>query len=899
VAGAGTGKTAVIAERYRRLVRRGEDPGRILVLTFTERAASEMIERIRARSGLDNPPNVGTFHALALAWLRQEFKHSGLNPGFQILRGPDRWIFMRELMWELADPGLAADERPDDQVAPILRFQERMKQELIPLGALSAWAARIVDVDRRRRYEAVAHLLRVHAERTRRRGLLDFDDLLVFALRILQRQEAVRRRFAERYRWIMVDEYQDTNLAQERLVELISSPLHNVCVVGDDDQSIYRFRGASRANLERFLNLFPACVTRTLGVNRRSAEPVVAAARQLIEHDSERLVKNLGALRTGAKTGDGVFVWRCATAETEARAVAAEIERLVDTGSDPAKIAVLVRTHALADPIVRALLQAGIPVVHWSGRGFYQRAEVRDLICYLRLLNNPRDVLAAARLVQRPPLSLPLEEAWPHLEGGRRQDRDCLRALTAWSPTQPWALTLIDLAGSIAQLGVQDLFFELMNRTAYADGAVAAAPSRIEADLVAAAISRFGELVDEWCEGNVDHSLHRFMEHLELVLTSGVDEERMPVESDRAVQVLSIHQAKGLEFDAVFVPSLVEGRLPQPRRSEDFELPGQLSDPTLRGRQDHLAEERRLLYVAMTRARHRLYLSFAERYLGARKWAPSRFLGEMGEVAIEDVGGDGSAAAESPAAGPAGLGEGARLSFSSISAYRDCPRRYWYRYQLRLPEPATVEAQLGNVVHRALMRAGRLREAHQPVSTARLRSLYESSWAEEDLTDPRRQRALRRLGWEQLRAWREAGGLEGSPAYVEQRFSAEMDGWELHGAIDRVDRGTAGSDEGWTITDFKTGSQIPASRLRRDLQLALYALGARVGLGLIGPLELQIVYLRDSHRVLIEADSELLDNARAVGAEVVQAISRGDFGARPEPRRCRLCAYRMVCPDAL
>jgi len=247
VAGAGTGKTAVIAERFHRLVNAVASPGSILVMTFTERAAAEMRQRIEDQIEVAAPA-VGTFHSIALGWLRADGRAVGVPPGFRILTGADRWILTRELMWQLGDNALTGDERPDDLVGPALQMLERMKQELVPIARLAAWAASTDDRERGDLMRACVRLFRAYERECRKQRYLDFEDLLVLSVRMLESQPRVLDRYTDRYRNVLVDEYQDLNLAQERLVELVASRSEPF-VVGDDDQSIYRFRGASRASL--------------------------------------------------------------------------------------------------------------------------------------------------------------------------------------------------------------------------------------------------------------------------------------------------------------------------------------------------------------------------------------------------------------------------------------------------------------------------------------------------------------------------------------------------------------------------------------------------------------------------------------------------------------------------
>jgi DNA helicase-2/ATP-dependent DNA helicase PcrA len=926
VAGAGTGKTAVITERYRHLLEAGVEPASILVMTFSERAAQEMRARIVTATGLDDPPQVGTFHSLAMRWLREAGERSAAPAGFSILAGPERWILMRELMWELADPALVGAERPDDLVAPLLKLQERLKQELIPLARLLAWCHSSADPEKRDYLAAAAGLFKEHGRRLRRLRLLDFDDLLLQAVRLLEDQPGIRAAYGWRHPWIMVDEYQDTNLAQERIVELLAGAgPGNVCVVGDDDQSIYRFRGASRASMERFLSCFPGAQTWTLGRNLRSRANIVAAAAALIDHNPGRLAKPLSALAAG---GPAIRVLSCDDSRSEARAIAQEAARLGAEGVALASIAVLTRTHAIARPVGEALDEIGLPWQQRGGQGLYQRPEIRDLIATLRLLNDPNDLLALARLASRPPLSLDLGKVLARVSEAADAGRSPLVALSGWGPTRRWAGLMLDLVALKAGLGVDDLLFEMLDRSRYLD--TVGAPGGPEPERAVANVSRFVELVAEYCERRVDHSLRLFVEHLELVVLSGVEEDvAVPDSQSNAVQVMSIHQAKGLEFEAVFIPSLVEGRLPQPRRGDRMELPPQLLEPAVRGREDHLAEERRLCYVAMTRARSQLWLSWAERYEGDRPWRPSRFLDEirqpargspvqLEEVRVEAVG--SGPRLTSPAAGgrrparhrPAGAEDDAlTLSYSAISTYRECPRQYRYRYLLTLPVRPAVEAQFGSLLHLVLMRAGRISREGREVTADELEALQREAWAETDLTDPRRRPALVSLGRRLLEAFRESGGLAEPPHLIEQSFTTTIDSWTLRGIIDRVDTpptqegrgvgspgGPAAAAPAWRIVDYKTGAPVPASRLRRDLQLALYALGAREALGL-DPVELEIVYLRDARRVKVPADSALLEEARRIGGEVAAAIREGDFEPRPERRRCQLCAYRLACDSAL
>jgi DNA helicase-2/ATP-dependent DNA helicase PcrA len=358
-----------------------------------------MRQRIEELIG-EAAPAVGTFHSIALGWLRADGRAVGVPAGFQIVAGADRWILARELMWSIGDPVLTGDERPDDLVAPLLQMIERLKQELVPLQRLEAWAAATDDADRAELMRACVRLFRAYEKECRKRQLLDFDDLLLLAVRLFEQNPGVLRDYAARYPRVLVDEYQDLNLAQERLVELIARG-GDPFVVGDDDQSIYRFRGASRASLERFLRSFPQAQTITLGRNRRSSRKIVTAAAALIDNNPDRLPKELRSDAAGAP----VELWRCEDGLAESSAIAEEASQLAAGGTRLSAIAVLCRTNAIARPIAVALAARGLPHVVTGGHGFLDRPEVKDLIAMLRVIRDPQDLIAMARIKTRPAAS--------------------------------------------------------------------------------------------------------------------------------------------------------------------------------------------------------------------------------------------------------------------------------------------------------------------------------------------------------------------------------------------------------------------------------------------------------------------------------------------------------------
>ena len=631
---------------------------------------------------------------------------------------------------------------------------------------------------------------------------------------------------------------------------------------------------------------FPDARTITLGRNHRSSRRIVRAAASLIGHNAERLPKELSSARSGAR----LQVWLLPDGRTEAASIAAEASRLAASGMPLSEIAVLCRTNAIARPVAGALAAIGLPHVVAGGQGMLDRPEVRDVIALLRILNDPTDVIALARAFTRPPLSLAPEAALTVLRD--RDGKPPLTSLLGWAPARELAELMEDLTAQALKLDVRDLFFELMNRTRYLE-ALNAGLEASEGARCAANVSRFADGIAEFCDTNEDHSLASYMRHLDLVLLSGEDESPVAPEVDAsAVSVMTIHQAKGLEFEVVFVPSLVEGRLPQSGRPHRFELPPAVLEPLVRGREDVIAEERRLLYVAMTRARRHLYLTRASHYEGGRRWRDSRFLDEIrsdGALVERDIPASSTRQVQPQLPSTEG---NLVLSYSAIQAYRDCPRHYWYRYEQRLPATQSAEAVQGVILHETLRGAGELRRAGEEVGAARLRELHAEAWDSVTFPDPLRAQTFKRIGLAQLEAYRAAGGFDRAPHHTEQEFKTILDGFTLHGVIDRIDR----TEDGWLIIDYKSGR--PVARTRRDLQVALYGLGAAAALDL-KPTELEVVYLATGEKVQLEGVGALQAQAMKLASEAAAGIRSRRFEPQPERRKCRLCSYRLACADAL
>ena len=903
VAGAGTGKTRVLVERYRRLRQEGVPAEQILLLTFTEKAAREVLDRVEQEDYLPAGERfILTYHAFAQRFLQEEGWLCGIPKGFRIVSEVRKWELMRDVLLAKRPPHLFHAQRPYERIGELLKLVERAKQELVSPAEFRAWAdanATLDDPVLAAQREA-AFVYGEYQERLLAEERLDFDDTIYFSVQLLTQEPSVAARQSRRFAHIMVDEFQDTNFAQSRLLELLAGTERNLCVVGDDDQSIYKFRGASVANLRRFRAVFPDAAIVRLEENYRSRGPILRAAARLIAQDPDRLTKRLTPTR-----GEGrpVNVLTATSVTDEADAVAAFVKRAIDEGRHrPNAIAVLLRANAHLHNFARALQRSGVAYQVSGGRGYYQQPEIKDCLAYLRAIDGPDDTVCLMRLLSLPRYAVDAVQAgrWARRarDDGRRffdllleAEDDGARRLCA---------DLRHFAAQALRLGVDDLFYEVMEHTRYLDLERFQGP--IERLQVSANVQKLAELIAAYCDEHADHHLSAYLKHLDATEAAQADEEIAPLdETVNAVHLMTVHQAKGLEFGLVIVPHLVEGRFPANRRSEGLTLPDELLKEELPAAELHLAEERRLAYVAITRAREELICTLAGRYEGVKDWRPSRFLTPIrGEESRE-------LAAMSLLVPPAGLVEVARqvelplndappiaaLSYTQVDTYLRCPQMYQYRFVFRLPTRPKPQMQFGRILHEALKDALGSIEREKPLTWAMLDSAYVAAWARERFCAPEQAPSLQDLGRTYLRRAFDAGDLS-KPLLLEQPFSLRVDGLRLTGRIDRVDRHPNGSYE---VIDYKTGSAKRAADLQRDLQLGVYALAAREVFH-FNPLSLSYYYLETSERVTVDKPQDRLDDDRQTILKVAEGIRAELFPARPDRMKCSGCDFRLLCPSA-
>jgi DNA helicase-2/ATP-dependent DNA helicase PcrA len=622
LAGAGSGKTRVIVHRIAYLIsERGVAPYNILAVTFTNKAAGEMRERVRqllAGERLQSAPLISTFHALCVRILRVQIERlqEGYTRSFTIYDQDDSVRVVKAAVKDLGYDNERLGARSVQSAISHAKNQGLDSDD---------YAARVESSDERR--AAIARVFKLYEQRLVSNNALDFDDLLIKTVRLLRKDEETRAHYNDKFRYILVDEYQDTNSLQFALIRFLTEKQQNICVVGDESQSIYRWRGADISNILNFEQVYPDAKSIKLEQNYRSTQTILDVADAVIKNNTERKDKTLW---TANPAGARVFYYQALDAEAEARFVAAKIEE--HRRNDPAlRAAVLYRTNAQSRVFEEAMRRAGLQYNIVGGFSFYERAEVRDIISYLKLALNPHDSVAMMRVINTPPRGLGKQT----LDELDRRAKDF--GVSLWE-----AISIINDPATQTTGFAARASNSLKNFQKIITDLVALAQKEPASEVVKAAILDSGYA--EYLKTENSEEAESRLENLQELVNAAVDYDKEEggglrdfidsaalvsdtddYERDAPVTLLTMHSAKGLEFPLVFIVGLEDGLFPHSRSA---------ADPA------ELEEERRLCYVAITRAEKFLYVSHAmKRRVYGEELAsePSQFLNEMPPEMLEDL----------------------------------------------------------------------------------------------------------------------------------------------------------------------------------------------------------------------------------------------------------------------
>ncbi len=936
IAGAGTGKTTVITRRIAWLIaQKLAKPGEILALTFTDKAAEEMEARvdIMVPYGFVDV-NLSTFHAFGDRVLRDHALDLGLRPDYRVISLSEQIIFFREHIFEFPLHYYKSLGDPTKHIEALLGVISRAKDEDVSPEEYLKWAKKgtggkgLGTREEREKQLEVGKIYQKYQELKAEKGLVDFGDQVNLTLKLFRKCPSVLKEYQKKYKFILVDEFQDTNYAQFELLKLLAGKTANLTVVGDDDQSIYKFRGAAISNILSFEKVYKKCKKIVLTKNYRSTQIILDAARRLIKfNDPERLEikakvdKRLIAI--SAKEGKRVEHRHFDRVTSEADWVAQTIKKKYEEKEFQFKdFAILVRSNADAEPFRSALNMQGIPHQFSGGGGLYVFPEIKLLVSFLRMIGDPSDSvslydLSLSEVYQLDPLdlqkmntfagrrNLTLHHVFTHLS-------ECEILSDIKDESRVTVKKIMEDIQYYLEFAKQRSAGEVLHRFLKKTGYLAklTREQSVENENRIKNIAQFFEKVSEFKEIAEIDRVSEFVKHLNILKEAGDDpESAQPDFEADAVQVLTIHKAKGLEFSVVFLVSLVADKFPVRTRKHPIELPEELIKEEIPSGDFHLMEERRLFYVGMTRAKRELYLTSAVDYGGKRDRKVSQFVLESLDMPKADI-----AVLKRPAltqielfAAPEAVTIGERrwtkdeilpLSHYKIDDYLTCPLKYKYVHILRVPLLPNHQIIYGKALHQAVQAYFTAKKNQQKFTEKQLLDTFANNWSSEGFISRAHEEQRLAAGKAALKKFYKDEKKRGRvPKLVEEEFIVLEDKIQIKGRLDLVEEA-----KGKTyIVDFKSSevkTQKEADRrVKGSLQLSIYALSWFKKYGRI-PDFLELYFL-ESGLVgsTIIKEEDLKETWKEIN-EVAAGIRVADYRAKPNYRACSYCPYNEICPSS-
>ncbi len=935
IAGAGTGKTQVITQRIAWLVEKKlARPSEIVALTFTEKAANEMSERLEKLIGHHAiAVTCSTFHGFCQQLISQYGLEIGVTPGAPLLSEVQLWLLMHREFDRFTLDYFKPRGNPTKFLRALIKHILRAKDENISVVAYREFAENFVlnagEIDGpqsedARRFTELAEAYATYQKIMEERGVMDFGDLLLHANTLVRERASVRARLQGRIKYIVVDEFQDTNMAQYDLVRALLGSAHNITVVGDDDQAIYKFRGASVDNIFQFRTHFRDRTEVFLTENYRSRQEILDAAYRLIQNNNPDRLEALepGAKQLHAATGVGSVVEaeQFSSGREEVAWVAEKIVSAIASGTPAHEIAVLARASSHLEDIAAALRRARVPYLIAQTDGLLKTRVVIDMLAMLRAAlerHNSNawyhlavsrisgvapaalvDCIAHARHKNVPLARVVLGDFPPELS---EDVRGAFLALTTKIKLEPEFLRANKASVLLYQLLEQSGYFGVLVRAIEAGDGAAAADMPL--------INQFLEFVAEWETHHGSATPYDFLADCDRLLELGEEGGQSGdngAAAHGAVQLLTIHASKGLEFCEVFVVSAIEGRFPGTQRANGIELPADLVHEKISSEDHHTQEERRLAYVAFTRAKERLHISCAKKYSSsenARVRKPSRFIFETGHELHENISetDDGVLVAPSyvlPVVPPQNTNE--EFSFTQLKSFQNCPYQYWFAHVLKLPVRAKWTMNFGKSIHAALEHWYELLREQTAVEQnipppEKLIEILHRDWISDGYPSQHMHDEKKCEAETMLRAYYRQNETHWHiPAYIEQRFRIAIGGEIIKGSIDRIDLLSDGSVE---LIDYKTGAPKSSEDLKFEdkEQLLIYELAAERQLGLKASL-LSYHYVQENTKASFVSKPKDLEKIENFVTETAAEIRTGHFPAKPSSFTCKNCDFKDICP---
>jgi DNA helicase II / ATP-dependent DNA helicase PcrA len=947
VAGAGTGKTMVVTRRIAWLIKEElAKPEEILALTFTDKAAGEMEERVDKLLPYGYVDlQISTFHSFCERLLRDYGVEMGLARDFRLLNELDTWLLMRQNLDRFELDYYRPLGNPTKYIKSLMQHFSRAKDNAITSDEYLAFSKGkraelseeqseeevMVEVQR---LEELAGAYQTYQQILLENDCMDFGDLMLYVITLFKKRPNILKLVREKFKYVLVDEFQDTNFAQYELIKTISAPTNNLTVVGDDDQSIYKFRGASLSNILEFEKDYTDLNKVVLIKNYRSHQKILDHAYESIQQNNPNRLEaqSEGGLSKKLESEYGqageVEHIHCSTIDEEVNAVLGKILKLHKKNKDAswADYAILVRANSAAIPFIHALEQNGVPYQFLAQSGLYRKPVILDFIAYLHVLNDTHDNPSLYRLLTHPLQDIPMTTVAKISHEAKRQGISLFEMCQKVSSVSEIELEFIERITSIViqlekisesarHLSVTEVMRDVINETGFLSFVMAQSERKAQEDCQY--LQQFYERIKGFELRAEKSHLRDFLEEFDHERSAGEEGSlnSEPEIGPDVIKVMTIHGSKGLEFRYVFVVNMVDQRFPSRARKEAIPLPPEIVKETMMEVGDwHLEEERRLFYVACTRAKEGLFFASADGYGGARKRKLSRFLSELGYDPTSNEAGQRTLDLHPKKKIEKEEGLIIHLpkhvSFTQLAAYKSCPMQFKFAHLLKIPVFGKPSFSYGKTMHNTLQKYFELwverekteqgnlfegapsKSGKLPVSKEELLALYNQEWIDEWYGGHKEREEYKEKGKESLRSYFDLLVTNRpEPHLLEQPFTYKIGNIVLKGRIDRIDLCEGGVE----IVDYKTGKPKDVKKLEREQkeQLWLYQLAARDVFGLEVK-ALTYHYLEDhSQATFLGTDKQLADLQNSI-AERVQAIRGGSYPPKPG-FHCQFCDFKEIC----
>ncbi len=933
IAGAGTGKTTVITERILRLIKTGAaKPSEVLALTFTEKAAAEMQERVDVAMPYGyTEMQISTFHGFCDRVLRDEVLAIGLTTDYSLLSRAETIQFFRKNMYEFDLDYFRPVGNPTKFVEGMVTHFSRLQDENITPRDYKNWVnkQRKMDAIEKKKWQELSNAYAKYEELKAHAGFFDFGDLIVKTLDLFKKRPNILKEYQKKYKYIMVDEFQDTNYSQFELALMLAGERANITAVADDDQSIYRFRGASVSNVLQFRKKFPNSKLAVLTKNYRSNQTILDASYRLIKHnDPDRLESREGINKKLVSQRKGKssirFIHRKKVAD-EAEAVTQTIKKLADkhklAWSD---FAILVRANAHADPFISSLKYHNVPFQFLGPEKLFLQPEVVEMISYLKILTDQNDSAAMYQVLSMPEISVIPSDLIKMTTYAKRKNKTLFEVLESSHDLE------LEESSEVILTKLREIInSQQVNLKATSSGKILydflthmdimqkyIEPDTEERQKRTANIGLLFERIKNYEANHAGATVFEVVDWIELASEMG--ESPRAAEEDwttqNAVNILTIHSSKGLEFPVVFLVNLVSLRFPSVGRHDAIPLPDGILKEILPEGDVHLEEERRLFYVGMTRARDHLFFMASDFY-GETLSRPKKFSPFIFEALGEDVlkseeentkEQKADLASFSPTLSPSRADTHQKLhihylSYSQIEAFKLCPLHYKLRYILGVPTAASSALSLGSSVHKAIKAYHESLISGQKASLKNLQNFLSSNWIDDGFISRAHERQSFQKAQDMLRSFYKSEKDRPLPVLLERPFTIPLEvlgeaPLKIGGVMDRVDKTSGGIE----IIDYKTGARIPTQKeVDKNLQLSLYALAAvKISeppfVGKLENIKLTLWFLDENTKISTTRSMDQIKQVVDEVFEIRREIESSNFSCSAHPF-CEFCEYKNFC----